>query len=131
MIKKSLTLFSLIGICSLLISCAGFGTFVPKGSQPLGTYEGTVGEIPKIIGSVLVQTYHTPAGDKLFKGAYKLVYGGAIFFQGKLKGTTLKGEFDSGGGDVSGQLSSDGSQITGTYYFTESKSTGTWQAERK
>jgi hypothetical protein len=130
MMKKSLTLLSLIGICSLLISCAS-SNFIPKGSQPLGTYEGHAEEISKNIGRIRVRIYRTETGDKLFIGFFETSRLVVMDFKGKLKGTTLVGKFDSGRGDVSGQLSSDGNQITGTYYFTSSKSTGAWQAERK
>ena len=130
MTKKSLSFLMMIGVSCILMSCA-VSNYIPEGSLPLGTYEGHADEISQNIGRIRVQIYQTETGDKLFKGFFETSRGVAIDFKGKLKGTTLKGEFDSGRGDVSGQLSPDGSQITGTYYFTKSKSTGTWQAERK
>ncbi len=130
MIKKSLLFLIMLWVSSILLSCAG-SNYIPNGSQPVGTYEGSSERTEAISANVLVQIYQTPAGDKLFQGTFKTVYGGAIFFRGKLKGTTLEGKFDSNRGDISGQLSSDGSQINGTYNLTEGNRTGTWQVKRE
>ena len=129
MMKKYLLFLVVLGVSSILLSCAG-SNYIPKGSQPIGTYEGSSERVEGTSAIVLVQIYQTPVGDKLFQGTFKTVYGGAIFFRGKLKGTTLEGKFDSNRGNISGQLSSDGSQINGTYNLTEGNRTGTWQADR-
>jgi hypothetical protein len=119
-----------LGVSSILLSCAG-SNYIPKGSQPIGTYEGSSERVEGTSAIVLVQIYQAPAGDKLFQGTFKTVYGGAIFFRGKLKGMTLEGKFDSDRGNISGQLSSDGNLINGTYNLTEGNRTGTWQADRE
>ena len=129
MMKKYLLFLVVLGVSSIMLSCAG-SNYIPKGSQPIGTYEGSSKRVEGTSAIVLVQIYKTPAGDKLFQGTFKTVYGGAIFFRGKLKGMTLEGKFDSNRGNISGQLSSDGSQINGTYNLTEGNRTGTWQADR-
>jgi hypothetical protein len=129
--KKYLLFLVVLGVSSFLLSCAG-SNYIPKGSQLIGTYEGSSKRTEAISAIVLVQIYQTPAGDKLFQGTFKTAYmGGALFFRGKLKGMTLEGKFDSNLGNISGQLSSDGSQINGTYNLTEGNRTGTWQSDRE
>jgi len=129
MMKKCLLFLIVLGVSSFLLSYAG-SNFIPKESQLIGTYEGSSERIEAISAIVLVEIYQTLAGDKLFQGTFKTVSGGAVFFRGKQKGTTLEGKFDSNRGDISGQLSSDGSHITGKYNFTKSESMGSWQAVR-
>jgi hypothetical protein len=129
MMKKYLLFLVVLGVSSILLSCAG-SNYIPKGSQPIGTYEGSSERVEGTSAIVLVQIYQAPAGDKLFQGTFKTVYGGALFFRGKLKGLTLEGKFDSDRGNISGQLSSDGNLINGTYNLTEGNRTGTWQADR-
>jgi hypothetical protein len=130
MMKKYFLFLVVLGVSSFLLSCAG-SNYIPKGSQLVGTYEGSSKRTEAISVTVLVQVYQTPAGDKLFQGTFKTVSGGALFFRGKLKGTTLEGKFDSDRGSISGQLTSDDSQINGTYNLTEGNRTGAWQADRE
>ena len=130
MMKKYLLFLVVLGVSSFLLSCAG-SNYIPKGSQLVGTYEGSSKRTEAISATVLVQIYQTSAGDKLFQGTFKTISGGALFFRGKLKGTTLEGKFDSDHGSISGQLSSDDSQIKGTYNLTEGNRTGAWQADRE
>jgi hypothetical protein len=127
--KKYLLFLIVLGVSCFLMSCAG-SNYIPKGSQPIGTYEGSSKRAEGTSAIVLVQIYQTPAGDKLFQGTFKTAYGGGFLFRGELKGTTLEGKFDSNRGNISGQLSSDGSLINGTYNLTEDNRNGTWQADR-
>jgi hypothetical protein len=114
----------------LVVSC-GTSKFIPEGSQSLGIYEGSfLGQ--RFSGSIRVHLYQAPDGTKLFEGNFEgESLDVAVYFRGKMVGTTMEGEFSAASGTISGKISSGGNQIMGDYRLTSpSTDNGTWKAKK-
>jgi hypothetical protein len=132
--NKFLTIVILFGLVSLLTSCAGL-KFIPRGSQPLGVYDGYFYGV-RYGGSIRVFLYLTPEKDKLFLATIAVEPDGrdrpkALFVRGKMTDSSLEGVFQGNAtGTLTGRLSSDGSQFTGSINLTAPDlNNGNWEAK--
>ena len=134
--RNSLTIFILLGMVCLLISCGG-AKFIPEGSQSLGVYEGSFnGDMYQ--GSLRINLFQTPEGDKLFKANFLRditdpAVRTAYFVRGKMTANSLEGEMQGDfSGTLTGKLSPDGNRLTGSYNVTAmDQDSGTWKAQKK
>jgi len=102
----------------------------------LGVYEGSFsGDM--FSGTVRVQLYQTPEGDKLFEatfdGPVDPTRVTVFFVRGKITTNLLEGEVQGqGSGTLAGKLSSDGNQLNGSFNVTvPDGNNGTWEAKKK
>jgi hypothetical protein len=121
----------ILGTTFALSGCAAL-TGVPQGSVLLGVYEGSFnGKFDW--GTIEVKLYQSPAGAKIFTGAFME---GAEFpanfngqmNEGKMQGALI-GDLD---GTVSGELTADGRSMSGTYKINDPPfDHGTWNAQKR